>query len=859
MDNKRMVIIDSNSLLNRAFYALPLSLKTKAGAFVNAVFGYVNMLSKIISDLAPTHIAAAFDMRKPTFRHERYAEYKGTRKPMPDELAAQMPIIRDVLKSMDINPLEKEGFEADDLIGTLAKSFDGRVYIVTGDRDLLQIVDDNISVLMTIKGVSEVVEYDPAKLKEQGLTPKNIIDLKALMGDQSDNIPGVAGIGEKTAQKLVAEFGTIEELYDRIGELSGKQRELLEKGKDGAFLSKELATIDINSPIDCGEECYVFKYPFSHKAKEKLLSLDMKTPVAKLQFAGDTDEKTPSVDFFAAQKPNIEIVGLKNAAQLKSVLEGAAGNKDAFISFYFDGDVGVSIDGNVEYVSQKPRDLFSAGDEYISLADAVGVINDSGLKVAVFDLKTVRHTLSPCGVELKNAGLDALLAAYLVDSNKYYSNIDVLLEYYDMQGIPKACGIHRVTSLLKSKMDELSLNGLYSDIEFPLIDVLFDMENAGFRIDKAVLEELSERYTAELNALKESIYEQSGERFNINSVKQLNAVLYDKLKLPTLKKNKTGYSSTADILAELVDLHPVIALILRYRRFAKLQSTYIDGFRGLISGDGRIHTVFKNALTSTGRLSSVEPNMQNIPVRDAEGREIRRMFIAADGCALLSADYSQIELRLMAHFSGDENLIRAFKDGLDIHTATAAKIFNVSESLVTKEMRRAAKSVNFGIIYGISDFGLSSGLGISVKEAKRFIDKYFEYYPAVKAYMDGNVAYAKANGYIKTAFGRIRFLPEIKSPNFNVRGFNERAAMNMPLQGTAADIIKIAMIRVANEIKREGLSAKLIMTVHDELVVDAPLAEVGAVKRILKREMEGAAALKVPLTVNIEESAQWYH
>ncbi|MDR2091185.1 MAG: DNA polymerase I [Clostridiales bacterium] len=926
MANNRLVIIDGNSLLNRAFYALPPTLKTKDGLVVNAVFGYINMLSKIISDLKPTHIAAAFDAGKKTFRNEKYADYKATRKSMPEELAAQLPVLHGLLRSMNINPLQKEGFEADDVIGTLAKHTDFETYIVTGDKDLLQIVDGTTKVWLTKKGVSEVEEYDLERLKNEGLIPRNIVDLKALMGDASDNIPGVAGVGEKTASALVKEYQTIENLYGRIDEIQGKLKEKLIAGKASAELSKELAEIDVNAPIECLSECYVLKYPFPNAAKEFLLGLGMKTAAAKFDFSeagypngesldgggndgvnhrnggfiygenggtearnfggesgglgdgngggkggiearnfggesGDLGERNGfSAGGYSAQKrkPPVKKIHVGGLSEFKKIL---AENKPFCDTLAFDigENISVSFGGGNEYILNLSFDLFAA-DSGISILNAAEAVNECGMDVVVYDWKSLKHTLKNDGAELKNVKFDALLAAYLVDSNQNYGDLPDLLRHYGLPEDGKADGLLELFKIFKGKFNELDLNGLYYEIEFPLIDALFDMENAGFRIDKGILEELSEKYSAEINALAETIYAETGEKFNINSPKQLNVVLYEKLKLPALKKNKSGgYSSSADILAEIADTHPVVPVVLKYRQFAKLQSTYIDGFRGMISPDGRIRTVFKNTLTTTGRLSSAEPNMQNIPVRDSEGREVRKMFIAGEGCTLVSADYSQIELRLMADFSGDENLIEAFLNGLDIHTITAAKIFNTEEKNVTKEMRRAAKAVNFGIIYGISDFGLSTGLKITRKEAHSFIEKYFELYPAVKKYMDGNVAYAREHGYIKTYFGRIRYLPDIRSANHTARTFSERAAMNMPLQGSAADIMKIAMINARGKFIENKLKSKLIMTVHDELVADAYIDETETVKTILKTEMENVVKLKIPLTVEMEEGNNWLH
>ncbi|MDR3292508.1 MAG: DNA polymerase I [Clostridiales bacterium] len=848
---ERLVILDSNSLLNRAFYAIPLTLKTKDGLVVNAVYGYITMLAKILSSLAPTHLAAAFDVGKPTFRHEKYKDYKGTRKPMPPELIPQMSVMRDLLKIMKINPLEKEGFEADDVIGTLAKSFDGETVIVTGDRDLLQTVSESVTVWLTKKGVSEVEEYDLKRLQDEGLEPKNIIDLKAVMGDASDNIPGVFGIGEVGAAKLVKEYKTLDNIYENLDKIGGKVAEKLIDGKDSAYLSKWLATIDTDAPIDCGKECYVLSYPFSDRVREAFLDLSMKSVISRFEFKEASHEN--------ADKIEVKAVGqsLPNTiAEWKEIFRDAK-KKGTAAAVVFSDKISFASDQNTEYTLNQEYDLFQSR-EMISTADFVNALNESGVPLYVFDLKTIKHKLKSEGVTLKNIAFDVLLGAYLADSNNNYSDFDRLLEYFNLKTEYRAVGLLQLSELFQGKIKEAGLEKVYSEIDFPLIDVLFEMENDGFCVDEFILDELSEKYTAEINQLRKKIIEIAGENFNVNSPKQLNVILFEKLGLPATKKNKSGgFSSSADILTELIDVHPIIPFLLRYRQLTKLQSTYIEGFRDIIASDGKIHTVFKNALTTTGRLSSAEPNMQNIPVREAEGRELRKMFVPSKGCVLVSADYSQIELRLLADFSNDEHLINAFLNGEDIHAATAAKIFSVRPDEVTKEMRRTAKTVNFGIIYGISDFGLSSGLGIRVKDAKQFIGKYFELYPSVKTYMDANVAFAREHGYIKTYFGRIRYLPEIRSSNFPLRGFSERAAMNMPLQGSAADIIKIAMVRVANLLKKKGLKSRLIMSVHDELVIDTRTEEVAAVKELLKEAMENAVHLKIPLTVEMGEGKTW--
>ena len=815
-----LVLLDSNSLLNRAYYAMS-ALTDRKGRPTGAIHGYFTMFAKLISQFKPDKVVAAFDRKAPTFRKEMYEGYKATRKPMPEDLAAQLQPVKDILALMGVPVCEKDGFEADDLIGTLARKFDGDVLIVTGDRDSWQLIDSRTKVVFTIKGITEIALMDEAKLKEdRGLTPSQVIDLKALMGDASDNIPGVPGVGEKTAKGLLDSYGTLDGVYAHLDEVKGKLREKLEQNKDLAYLSYKLATIDLD--YNLSKLADSFEYDDGAAAEGVGVTLPEAEEV--------TDEaRLREIAAAAKGRAAFDMSGEK----MFLACDGESYSVAVTDNFF---DEGVTFDGAV--AALKP------------------LLEDADVVKVCFDAKTIMHNLDGYGVALRGWD-DVMLKAYLCDSNAGYKSASDLFAAYDVPGSNVGAALLAADDILEKELAEKEQIAMYRDLEKPLVGVLKDMEDRGFTVDKGTLESLAERFGAQLDELAAKITELAGEPFNLNSTKQLAHILFDKLGLKTGKKTKSGYSTNVEVLAALKNEHPIVPLILSYRELSKLKSTYLDGMLPLIDAKGRIHTVFRQAVTATGRLSSTEPNLQNIPIRKESGREIRRMFVASPGCKLVCADYSQIELRLMAHFSGDRHMIEAFNAGADFHAATAAKLFGVPPELVTPDMRRSAKAVNFGIIYGISDYGLSEDLGVAVWQAREYMNNYFANYPDVKKYMERSVEYAKEHGYVRTLDGRRRYIPELKSTNYNTRSFGERVAMNMPLQGTASDIIKKAMIAVDKALKDAGLKAGLIMQVHDELIVDTPVEETEAVANILKREMEGAATLAVPLIADVGIGDNW--
>ena len=827
---QKTVLIDSNSLINRAFYAVPL-LTDDNGLPTNAVLGYMNMLIKIFDEAKPTHIVAAFDVKKPTFRHLKCDYYKATRKPMPEDLAVQLPVLKEVLQLMGITICTLDGYEADDILGTLSRILPGEKVIVTGDRDCLQLVSDETTVWLTKKGISEVVKYTPARLAEDGFTPTQIIELKSLMGDSSDNIKGVPGVGEKTAKDLIAKYGSLDGVYDSIEEIKGKLREKLEQNRDIAYESRYLATINCAAPLDIDVDSLELKTPFPAEAKERLESLKFRSVIPKLDFAGKAVNKTfNSVNHNATKQEKAEKV-----------------------SIFIDEDVHYSVDGETDVIIPLTKSLI---DDGYDLYDALDIAYSMGEIVVLHDLK--KHMRAHGTALYDRQVFDTYLAQYLISGGNNYEEIDKLFSAHGFSGDYPAAELFALATAQQAELVEKELVQIFNDVELPLLRVLYDMEQAGFKLDLDELNAAKQRYTAEVAEVTQQIYDAAGERFNINSTKQLGSVLFEKLGLPVVKKTKTGYSLTADVLEMMNGIHPIIAPILRYRKITKLLSTYIEGLLAVCDSAGRVHTEFKQGLTATGRLSSTEPNLQNIPVRTEEGQEIRKFFVAEKGNVLLCADYSQIELRLLAEFSRDKKLVDAYLAGEDIHRATAAAVNGVSPLEVTDSMRRDAKAVNFGIIYGISDFGLSENLGVSVKRAKQIIERYFQTYTGVAEYMEGNKAFARQNGYIRTFAGRLRYIPEIKSSNYNLRSFGERAAMNMPLQGASADIIKIAMIGVCKALAKGNYKARLILQVHDELIIECPVDEVEEVSRILKKEMENVGNFRVPLTVSLGKGNSWY-
>lgn len=849
---KELVLIDGNSLLNRAFYATKL-LSTKDGTPTNAVFGFVKLLLKIIDDSAPDRLIVTFDLKAPTFRHKMYDGYKATRKPMPDDLVVQVGILKSLLRSMKICMYEKEGYEADDLIGTLSHAFpDTHSVIITGDRDAYQLVDDRTDVYITKKGVSDLFKLNEQNFESEiGYPPARVIDMKALMGDSSDNIPGVPGIGEKTAFSLVTQYGALDSVYSHLGEISESVRAKLEKGKDSAYLSRTLATIDRDVPLEVHEEDGEICMPFSQEVRDQFLRLEF-TSLLKLDIFESERHTARSVP----QGQVTEKTVTDADAFLKEfhpALFSAVCRQNEEYRFYADG---------TEYVLRPARTLLDEGissEETSRILQAVFSRKDT--TVLLYGKKDFRHLLTREGVDFCCNAEDVLMMKYLVDYSGKNADLEETLRENGLDDTYPAAGICRLYEVFGEILKEEKMQSLYRDVELPLSDVLFDMEQQGVRIDLATSARFEKRYREEIARITAEIYEQAGETFNINSPLQLGKILFDKLRLPAPKKNKRGgYSTSADILEKLAPDYKIVRDVLACRHFQKLLSTYIDGFKPLIDpATGLVHTTFNQTQTTTGRLSSLNPNLQNIPIRDEEGRELRKLFVArSENRILIDADYSQIELRLLAHFSGCKELIEAYREGRDIHALTASQVFEVPLSEVTPEQRRAAKAVNFGIIYGISEFGLASNLNISNKKAGDYIRKYFETYSDVKKYMDSNVAFAREHGYVTTLLGRKRVIPEIKSSNYNLRSFGERAAMNMPLQGSSADIIKIAMINVYRRLKEKGLRSALILQVHDELVIDAFEEEQEEVAKLLQYEMENAVHLSVPLTAEVHCGKNWY-
>lgn len=840
MANK-LVIIDGNSLFYRSFYALPL-LANSNGEYSNAVYGFAIQIVKIIQDIKPTHIAVAFDAGKHTFRNDMYSEYKATRKPMPTELKGQIEPLKQMLGLMHIHCCEKLGVEGDDIVGTLAKRFsDTQTIIVTADRDTLQLIDDTTSVYFTKRGTSELYIVDTQTLKsDYGVTPNQIIDLKALQGDKSDNIPGVAGIGEKTAHTLIEKFGSLDDIYQHIDELSGKVKNNLLEHKEDAYLSYRLATIKTDVELDCSLEDCEYIYPFGKDVQDFFKRYEFKTLLKKQECFVQEEEKP--------QTTSCQKIAVDSQETLK-MLHNFIYNTQEFAVFVNNSDVFIA-DNTKEFAIYANSDYNIANN--VQIAQVVSEIFSCNASKIFFDSKQMKHFVSNQNMILSGDVFDLSIAKHLVDGVSIKSASDILLDGEDWEH--PAYIIYRLKFEYEKKLNDFGLYNLYKNVELPLVDVLFDMEQTGVKVDTQVLENLSVQYKQEMAGLEQQIFMLAGEEFNINSPKQLGVILYDKLGLNGGRKKSTS----ADRLEALAGKHPIIALILRYRKLAKLNSTYIDGFKPHLDFEDKVHTTFKQTLTNTGRLSSVDPNLQNIPVRTDEGRVVRSMFVASSkDNVLIDADYSQIELRLLAHLSGDEYFIDAFNNGEDIHTSTACQVFGVDSASVTREMRRIAKVVNFGIIYGISGFGLANDLGISPKQATDYIEAFYRMHPKVKQFMDNAVNIARETGRVSTLLGRSRKMTDITSNNYLVRSMAERASQNMPLQGSAADIVKIAMIDVYSKLSQHNLKAKLILQVHDELIIDCPLNEVDCVKDIVKDSMENAYKLKVPLTVDIQSSYRW--
>ena len=862
---KKLLILDSNSILNRAFYGVRY-LSAKDGTPTNAIYGFLNILLKLIKEQEPDYICAAFDVKAPTFRHKQYEGYKAQRKPMPEGLAAQMTLAKDVLRAMGVTILEKEGYEADDIIGTVARLCEESeisCFIATGDKDDLQLASDKTKVILTVtkSGYNETIIYDDKAVKEKyHVTPTEFIDVKALMGDPSDNIPGVKGVGEKTAMSLIEKHHSIEYIYENIDDI-GLKGTMLQKMKDGremAFMSKELATINRNTPIEFNaEECVFDGFENNGELYEILKRLELNSIIKKLDLSGEDNVKE-NEDIF---KDFSYQVGDKNMI---------SGDKVTVV-LDFDGD-------NISSAA------VGAGNNAVVLNeqdDIKELLEDDSIAKVMFDVKEAIVKLN-CRIDIKNISDDTAIAAYLVDPAKNEYTIEKLASEYFGTVIEKpevkqlsllddvetdrseylakcAVALGVLNECIGDKIKENGQEKLYQEVELPLVTVLAHLEINGFLVDDNQLKEFADKLGEKIDALTNEIYMLAGEEFNINSPKQLGVILFEKLELKPVKKTKTGYATNADVLEKLRDKHPIVNFIMEYRQLAKLKSTYCDGLTAVVNPNThRIHSVFTQTVTVTGRLSSTEPNLQNIPTRTELGREIRKMFVAKEGYVLVDADYSQIELRVLAHIANDETMINAFRNNEDIHAVTASQVLGIPLEDVTKEQRSSAKAVNFGIVYGIGEFSLAQDLHISVKEAKAYIESYLEKYHGVRNYMESIKEQAKKDGYVKTMLNRIRYIPELKSPNYNIRQFGERVALNTPIQGTAADIIKLAMVRVDNRLINEGLKSKLILQVHDELIVEAHKDEVDKVKQILSEEMQGAMELNVPLKVDMSTGHSWY-
>ena len=845
-----LMILDGNSIVNRAFYGVR-PLTAPDGTPTNAVYGFLAILRRLIDELKPEALCVAFDRKEPTFRHRAWEGYKAQRKPMPEELAAQMPVLKDVLDAMGIRRYELPGYEADDILGTAASVCEKRGWnctVVTGDKDSLQLISDQTTVcnVKTAKGQTETILYSPARFAEEyGFSPEKMIDLKALMGDSSDNIPGVPGIGEKTAMELVRKYGSIEEIYAALPSLEIKEgvRKKLSDGEESARFSFWLATIFREVPMDFTPEDNLWNENYTAALYPLFKRLGFNKFIEKWNVA--PDENTVSQESDRESMERVELSSEEEARAFCRSLEG----KDLLALVPVDGLESVEIcDGEKVFAVS----FLSCGDGYNEILRRV-----VKTKLISHNVKDLMRLLLGEGLDVDGFVFDTALAGYLLDATDGDYSLERLSARY--LGCERA-GTEAIWFLyepMNHKLEELGMEKLYYTAELPLCRVLAEMERAGFLVDRRALYEFGESLNEQIAALQQSIWTHAGHEFNINSPKQLGEVLFDELMLPSGKKTKTGWSTNADVLEKLVGKHEIVSDILDYRMLTKLKSTYAEGLLKVIAPDGRIHTSFQMTVTATGRLSSTEPNLQNIPIRKSLGAALRRMFVAAPGNVLVDADYSQIELRLLAHISGDETMREAFLSGEDFHAVTASKVFNVPLEEVTPTLRSRAKAVNFGIVYGISAFSLAQDIHVRPYEAKEYMEAYLEKYHGVRDYMKRVVEQARADGYVSTLFGRRRELPELKSSNFNTRAFGERVALNMPIQGTAADVIKLAMVNVASRLRREGLKARLILQVHDELIAECPREEADRVKDILREEMEGAVSFSVPLTCEAKAGRNW--
>lgn len=845
----KLMILDGNSIINRAFYGIRM-LNAPDGTPTNAVYGFLSTFRRVFDLAQPQAVCVAFDVHAPTFRHEQYALYKAQRKPMPEELAVQMPLLKQTLDYMGVRRLELAGWEADDLLGTVARRCEAAGWtcdVVTGDKDSLQLITDSTHVfnVKTRMGQTDTIEYTPERFREEyGFDPIRMIDLKALMGDSSDNIPGVPGIGEKTAKDLLVRFGTVADIYRDLDALDIKPgvRKKLTEGRGSAQLSFDLATIRTDAPIDFVLESAVWDHDYQPELYDwfrrlNFTSLSEKWGLQPADGAGAPSSALPTVD-------------VADSAALRA-LEQAVTAAPYVAVLAPDGlDTLTLCDGKACYALSWAQ----LGDDYNAF---LRLLFSARVRKAGHNIKDLMRALLDEGLPTDGFVFDTALAAYLLDATVGSYDLPRLAQTYLGEELPDVQSVWALQPVLHEKMDAQAMLPLYTDVELPLCPVLARMEQAGFLVDRKALYDFGESLTSSIEQLQQSIWALAGETFNIQSPKQLGNVLFERLMLPAGKKTKTGWSTNAAVLDKLRGKHPIVEQILDYRTLTKLKSTYADGLLKEISADGRIHTNFQMTVTATGRLSSTEPNLQNIPVRRELGAQIRKMFVASPGKVLVDADYSQIELRLLAHIANDETMIAAFRSGEDIHAVTASQVFGVPLAEVTPLQRSHAKAVNFGIVYGISAFSLAQDIGVFQSEAKAYMDSYFAKYHGVRTYMTRVVEQAKADGYVTTLFGRRRDLPELKSSNFNLRSFGERVALNMPIQGTAADIIKAAMVRVDARMRAEKLQARLLLQVHDELIVECPAEEAETVKAILTEEMEHVVDYRVPLLVDAKIGASW--
>ncbi|MBP1154628.1 MULTISPECIES: DNA polymerase I [unclassified Paenibacillus] len=894
----KLILIDGNSIAYRAFFALPL-LSNSKGLHTNAVYGFTTMLLRLLEEQKPTHFLVAFDAGKATFRHKDYAEYKGGREKTPPELSEQFPVLRELLESFGIRHFQIDGYEADDIIGTLTRIADKQdgmeVLVVTGDKDMLQLASERVKIALTRKGISEVELYDPAHIEEKyGLKPLQIIDLKGLMGDTSDNIPGIPGVGEKTALKLLHEYGSVENVLENASKIKGKMGEKVAAHTDDARMSKELATIFREVPVDIPWDELTYNGYEGQSLGDMFRKLEFKSLLERLDLPG-VGSGDASAGEGAAIKAEAKIVSIQVTPERFSELVEALPNVRAMhVEVIGDnphtGEVlGLSFYSRLE-TETDPVGYYLSFDLLKQEEEGARSVRewlaDENKSVAVYDLHRAVVALFWQGLELRGVSFDVLLAGYLLDPTESALTLHGLCARYGLPALPadeevfgkgakfklpeagvlsslmcrKALTVQGLAETLQAALESNGMNELLHELELPLALVLASMERKGIKVDVDELKAYGAELGKQLGTIMQSIYDAAGTEFNINSPKQLGEILFEKLQLPVIKKTKTGYSTDAEVLEKLEPYHPMVGHILHYRTLAKIQSTYVEGLLKEVRPDtGKVHTYYKQTIAATGRLSSQYPNLQNIPIRLEEGRKIRKVFKPSEpGWHILTADYSQIELRVLAHISQDEKLIEAFQQNMDIHTKTAMDVFGVPEDSVDSNMRRQAKAVNFGIVYGISDYGLSQNLNITRKDAAKFIEQYFAVFQGVRQYMDDIVKKARQDGYVTTLLHRRRYLPEITASNFNLRSFAERTAMNTPIQGTAADIIKLAMVQLDKQMKETGVKSRLLLQVHDELVLEVPEDELETMKKMVAEVMESALPLDVPLKVDVDDGENWY-